>query len=156
MTIDSGKEHVPYSKLICIFRSKGGAKVKTAQSQVLKGHCLCGACKFELAGPHNWVGNCYCESCRRATASPMTTWIGNPNGNWRFWGIQPKTYRSSDHAERGFCPDCGSQLYYKSERYPNEVHFYAALLEDPAKISPSSEYHSEERINWPGIAVHES
>lgn len=71
-------------------------------AQVLKGHCLCGACTFELVGPHNWVGHCHCESCRRAVSSPFTTWIGHENGAWTFGGAKPVSYVSSPGNTRGF------------------------------------------------------
>ena len=119
---------------------------------VLKGHCLCGACRFVLAGPHNWVGHCHCDSCRRATASPMTTWIGQENGTWQMTGDAPQTYRSSAGVERGCCGTCGSPLYFRAERYPNEVHFYAALLENPEAVLPEAQYHAAERIAWMHLA----
>ena len=112
------------------------------------GHCLCGACRFELTGPHNWVGHCHCESCRRATASAFTTWIGQPNGHWAFKGDTPRTYQSSPGIERGFCGTCGTPMYYKSHAYPDETHFYAALLENGATVTPTDEYFGEERVNW--------
>nr|WP_319513853.1 GFA family protein [uncultured Cohaesibacter sp.] len=117
-----------------------------------KGHCFCGACQFELIGSHNWVGHCHCESCRRATASPMTTWIGHENGRWKITGIQPISYESSKGNIRAFCPKCGSPIFYKSDRYPNEVHFYASLLDDPEAVTPTSHSHFEEKLSWMHIS----
>lgn len=34
-------------------------------------------------------------------------------GNVQFSGATPKAYRSSDWAERGFCADCGTHLFYR-------------------------------------------
>ncbi|WP_172297508.1 GFA family protein [Pseudoruegeria sp. HB172150] len=120
--------------------------------EVVQGHCLCGACTFELTGPHNWVGHCHCESCRRATASPFTTWIGQENGRWSFTGTEPVAYASSAGNTRGFCGTCGSPMYYRSERYPNEVHFYAALLEDPEAVEPAAHFHAGEMLRWVHLA----
>ena len=123
------------------------ATAKTSE-QTLRGHCLCGASSFELTGPHNWVGHCHCESCRRASASPFTTWIGHENGRWRWTGQAPQTYESSPGQTRGFCGTCGSQLYYVSTRYPDETHFYAALLERPEDATPSQQFHADEALGW--------
>ena len=117
-------------------------------AQVLKGHCLCGACTFELVGPHNWVGHCHCESCRRAVSSPFTTWIGQENGAWTFGGAKPVSYVSSPGNTRGFCGTCGSPMYFKSDRFPNEMHFYAALLEYPHTVEPTIHFHSDEMLRW--------
>lgn len=119
-----------------------------ADTTQLEMHCLCGACRFELDGPHNWVGHCHCESCRRATASPMTTWIGHPNGQWRSTGATPAEYESSPGTKRGFCPTCGSPLFFRATRYPEEMHFYAALLTDPNAVTPQRHYHADERLSW--------
>ena len=113
------------------------------------GRCLCGACTLVLAGPHNWVGHCHCDSCRRATASPVTSFIGHPNGHWTMDGPIGR-YASSDGVERGFCQGCGSPLYYRSKRYPDEVHFYATLLDDPAAVSPTVQFHAGETLPWAG------
>ncbi|PJI84537.1 hypothetical protein BC777_3598 [Yoonia maricola] len=123
-----------------------------SQPIVQKGNCLCGACRFELEGPHNWVGHCHCESCRKATASPMTTWIGHPNGAWRFVGTTPASYESSPGTTRGFCPTCGSPMFFRTTRFPDEVHFYAALLAEPDKVVPMAHYHADEKLSWLHLA----
>jgi len=119
---------------------------------VLRGRCLCGACTFELIGKQNWVGHCHCDSCRRATASPMTTWIGQENGRWRFTGAEPAKYESSPGNTRGFCPTCGSPFYYLSRRYPDETHFYAALLDHPEDVEPDRNFHIDEMLPWMKLA----
>jgi len=111
-------------------------------------HCLCGACAFELVGPHNWVGHCHCESCRRATSSPFTTWIGHEDGAWRFTGKTPTSYESSAGNTRGFCATCGSPMFFNSDRFPTEMHFYAALLTSPDKIVPAIHFHTNEMLPW--------
>lgn len=116
-----------------------------AQSTV-QGRCLCGACRFELAGPPNWVGHCHCQSCRRATASPFTTWLGQENGSWKFLGDTPVSYESSPGNTRGFCGKCGSPMFYRSERFPNETHFYAPLLNRPEDVEPRVHFHADEML----------
>lgn len=115
---------------------------------VLKGHCLCGACSFELRGPSNWVGHCHCESCRRATGSPFTTWIGHPNGAWAWTGVEPVSRVSSPGRRRGFCGECGSPMFYGSDKFPDELHIYAALLDEPERLAPQVHYHSSEMLPW--------
>ena len=115
----------------------------------LTGHCLCGACRCAFDGPPKWTGHCHCESCRRATASMMTTFAGVADGAWRWTGAPPATYHSSPGVTRHFCPTCGSQLAFRSTRWPGETHFHAALLDDPAQIEIEGNFHTEERLSWP-------
>lgn len=123
-----------------------------ADEVILRGHCLCGACRFELEGPANWVGHCHCESCRRATASPFTTWIGQQNGRWRMTG-EMGAYQSRPGRRRGFCASCGTPMYYETEELPQERHFYAALLERPEDVEPLVQFHAEEHLGWIGRAL---
>lgn len=112
------------------------------------GHCLCGAVTFAYDGPENWMAHCHCESCRRATASPFTSFLGVPNGHWRWTGAEPKTYESSPGVTRSFCGTCGAPVAYQAERFPDEIHFYAALLDDPALYLPTLHVHSDEQVPW--------
>jgi hypothetical protein len=128
--------------------SEGEDTLHQEEQTKLTGHCLCGTTRFVLVGAPNWVGHCHCESCRRATASPFTTWIGQENGTWTFLKNQPVCYESSLGNTRGFCGTCGSPMFFRSNRYPNETHFYAALLEDPEAIKPTIHFHADEKVSW--------
>lgn len=78
----------------------------------------------------------------------MTTWIGQENGMWQMDGLTPKNYQSSEGVTRGFCPRCGTPLFYRTTRFPNETHFYAALLDDPGQVQPLAHYHVHEALAW--------
>lgn len=117
-------------------------------SEILFGRCLCGACSFSLIGPANWVGHCHCQSCRKATASAFTTWVGQENGRWHIEADRLVTFSSSVGVMRGFCGFCGSQIFYESDRFPNERHFYAALLDKPDLRQPTAHYHRDEILSW--------
>lgn len=113
------------------------------------GHCLCGDVRFKYdPATVRWVGHCFCESCRRATASPVTTFVGVTESGFRWIGSRPKTYQSSPDVTRSFCATCGTQMAFISAKWPGEVHFYAATLIDPSGIEPEAIYHAEERLLW--------
>jgi len=112
-----------------------------------RGHCLCGRTTFEFSGPVMWCGHCHCESCRRATASPFTTWVGVQRGNCRFSG-EPRVHVSSPGVRRYFCAHCGSPIAFDSDRYLEEIHVYAALLENPASVAPQFHVHVGEELPW--------
>ncbi len=112
------------------------------------GHCLCGDVTFEYVGDELWRGHCHCESCRRQTASPFTTFLGVAHGNWRWTASEPKVYLSSEGVRRFFCENCGSPMAYESEKYPQEIHFYASLLSDHSGFKPNQHFHSNEQVNW--------
>jgi hypothetical protein len=112
------------------------------------GRCLCGDCRFVLYGASNWAGHCACESCRRATASAFTSFVGHPNGAWEWTRGAPANFECSPGQDRGFCATCGTPLYYRSARYPDETHFYAALLDDTRGLEFSQVFFAEEALDW--------
>jgi len=114
----------------------------------LTGHCLCGACRFAITPPFRFVGHCHCESCRRQTASAFTTFVGVPAGQWRWTGETPAEYHSSPRVTRYFCPGCGAPLGYANADQPGAMDIYAALLDDPAAVTPTENYHWADRLGW--------
>lgn len=76
----------------------------------MKGKCLCGAIEVVI-DDKNEVDICHCSMCRRWSGGPLFTVHGGTTGI-KFVGAKPSAYRSSDWAERGFCPSCGTHLFY--------------------------------------------
>jgi len=119
---------------------------------MLKGHCLCGAVRFETAAQPLWVAHCHCESCRRATSAAIATYAGFPAAQVA-WSGQPRhIYRSSPGVERGFCPRCGSPMSFAGEKWPGEIHLFLASFEDPAALAPTAHVHVGEQLAWLKLA----
>lgn len=112
------------------------------------GRCLCGKTSFAYDGPENWRAHCHCESCRRQTASPFTTFMGVPNGQWKWTGDTPSVYVSSPGVRRSFCSTCGAPVAFEADRFPDEIHFYAALLDNHDDFEPQSHVNWDERVAW--------
>lgn len=119
---------------------------------ITRGRCLCRRVTYEYSGPENWRGHCHCESCRRNTSSPFTTFFGVPNEAYRFTGDKPSVYESSPGVRRLFCGTCGSPMAYDSDRFPDEIHFYAATLEDSSGFKPSFHVYCTEQVPWVELA----
>ena len=83
-----------------------------AESANISGGCLCGAVRFTASPNDREVGACHCGMCRRWTAGPfMVRDCGTT------LSVEDKTnlgiYRSSEWAERAFCKQCGTPLFYR-------------------------------------------
>ncbi len=113
-----------------------------------RGRCFCRAVSFEIDLPILSCVNCHCESCRRQCSAPMTTYIGAPDGQWRWTGEAPRVYHSSPGVERRFCGTCGTPLTFKSERMSGVMHFYLAAMEDPEAFEPTLHVAHEEKLCW--------
>ena len=75
------------------------------------GRCLCGAVTFVARDVESKVSACHCGMCRRWTGGPLFV-VGNAGVTWT--GEEHiKTFTSSQWAERGFCSQCGTALFYR-------------------------------------------
>ncbi len=117
--------------------------------KLTKGHCLCGAIKYEFEGKPDWVAYCHCDSCRRHTSSSVATMLGVKVGQFRYLEGTPASYQSSPGVWRYFCPACGSPMAYTNDdKWPGEVHLYLGTLEHPEKFVPTGHVHTGEQLPW--------
>jgi hypothetical protein len=114
----------------------------------ITGRCLCGRTRFSASQAPFWQMHCHCQSCRRATASGFTSFFGIANEAWTWTGATPANYQSSSGTWRDFCPNCGTPMAYRSTRWPDETHFYAATLDHPENYQPTAHVHTAERLSW--------
>ena len=85
----------------------------TGTRETRTGSCLCGAVAYRVTGPLRPVLACHCVECRKtsghhvaatqAAAADLTLTVDRGLA----W------CSSSDAAERGFCRDCGSSLFWR-------------------------------------------
>jgi hypothetical protein len=71
------------------------------------GNCLCGKVSFS-AEPMPTMQACHCGMCRKWSGGPF---MAVPCNDAVFEGPVTR-YASSEGADRGFCPTCGSHLFY--------------------------------------------
>ncbi|MCI5107313.1 MAG: GFA family protein [Pseudomonadales bacterium] len=76
------------------------------------GSCLCGKVKVVAAAMATESGCCHCGSCRKWGGGPMMTVECNTEVSFEGEELI-RVYASSDWAERGFCANCGSHLFYR-------------------------------------------
>ncbi|MDT3669655.1 MAG: GFA family protein [Aromatoleum sp.] len=77
-----------------------------------QGKCLCGAVSIQLEHDKPHVSACHCDICRRWGGGPSLTLECSDAP--RIEGAEHvRTYASSDWAERGFCAQCGTHLFYR-------------------------------------------
>ncbi|RBP52849.1 GFA family protein [Arenicella xantha] len=74
------------------------------------GKCLCGAVTFTAAAVVKEIGACHCSMCRTWSGGPF---LGLDCGTQVTFIGDVSSFSSSDWAERGFCPHCGTHLFYK-------------------------------------------
>ena len=123
-----------------------GAKKKP----VATGGCLCRSVRFETWDEPISVGYCHCRFCQLATGAPLNAFVIYKKTAVRFFGDEPKMYKSSPIAERAFCGNCGTTLFTahyapdKSEYFPIRL----ATMDNPADFPPTMHYGVESQMPW--------
>jgi hypothetical protein len=116
------------------------------------GGCLCGTIRYEArARPLRGV-ICHCSMCRKHSGAPALAFVHFPRGAFRWLGEEPKKYRSSSFAERGFCVVCGSTLSMHEEVIADRVQITVGSLDDPSRIKIDDHVWTKEQISWFHIA----
>lgn len=78
-----------------------------------RGRCLCGAVSFTISNLRPDFGACHCEMCRRWTGSAFLG-ISVPVTAMQIEGLDHiRRIQSSPWAERTWCGQCGSGLWYR-------------------------------------------
>lgn len=110
------------------------------------GHCLCGAVKFTANNMGKKVTACHCAMCRR--------WAGGPvievecGTEVTFEGEDSITvFDSSDWAERGFCGNCGSHLFYRLKE-SREYMIPVGLFEDQTGLTFDQQVFIDEKPSF--------
>jgi hypothetical protein len=88
--------------------------------------------------------------CRRAAGAPVAARLAVANGSSAWTRGQPAVYRSSEKAERFFCPMRGTQLALRDERDYQDGTL--ASLDTPGAVRPSYHIWTASRISWIEIA----
>jgi hypothetical protein len=115
--------------------------------------CLCGDVKLEAALPSKWVAHCHCTLCRRAHGAAFVTWVGMEAARCSISDVSQRLrwYESSPGAERGFCGHCGSMIFFRSPRWPGELHIALALFTTPVDQAPQVHVHWDNHVPWARI-----
>lgn len=79
---------------------------------MLKGQCLCGDVTFETSGASFGPSACHCSQCRKQSGH---VWAStNVIAEELVISGEVRWFEASPSAKRGFCPKCGSFLFWKA------------------------------------------
>ena len=119
-------------------------------SSQVKGSCLCGAVKFGLELPSKWCAHCHCTLCRKSHGAGYVTWVGFEESRFTLLeGQQELTwYASTPGAQRGFCNNCGSSLFFKSGKWAGEIHVALGSLDSSIDRKPQAHVFHDTHVDW--------
>lgn len=106
--------------------------------------------RFDLNAPPRWMAHCHCTLCRSAHGAGFVTWIGMLAKDVEIHDADRclRWYDSSPGAQRGFCGRCGSPLFFRSSRWPGELHIARAQVHAPLELEPQGHVFWSRHVDW--------
>jgi hypothetical protein len=116
----------------------------------INGSCLCGKIQFAASGPSKWCAHCHCSMCRAAHGAGYVTWVGYERNQVSIikGEVQLNWYDSSPGAQRGFCKKCGSSLFFRSERWADELHIALGCIHGEIDRQPQANVFFDQHVEW--------
>ncbi|NQZ10396.1 MAG: GFA family protein [Algicola sp.] len=116
----------------------------------IHGSCLCGEVTFTYQPPSLWSAHCHCSLCQKAHGAAFVTWVGFNEQRMQISASDGalRWYASTPQAQRGFCHECGSTLFFRSSRWPGEIHVVRANINSKVDLQPKAHVYWDTHVNW--------
>ena len=124
------------------------------KAEKVTGGCFCEAIRYEAEAYLHDTYYCHCRICQKVSGVPAEVGVIVKPGSLRLTKGEPKYYQTSHFAERGFCSDCGSRLFYRTvlSDAPDEwLNLPVGTLDYPEKAVPASHVCVESQLPWYNI-----
>ena len=119
----------------------------------LSGGCLCESIRYTILQQPILAYTCNCRFCQKDTGTAYRSALAILNENVELIGkdFSVYTYKSVEHGRelyKNFCPDCGTTISLKTERFPERQVIMIGTLDDPSQIELSTHMFAEEAFDW--------
>lgn len=109
------------------------------------GGCQCGHVRFKVLGPLKNPHLCHCRMCQKAVGNAFAALVSPADDRIVWTKAEPKRFRSSNQAVRGFCPECGTPLSYEAS---GGVALAMGAFDDPGAFAPAIQCGMEGKLPW--------
>ena len=116
-----------------------------------RGGCECGAVAYQVSGPLRKVVYCHCGQCQRTSGHYVAATACATEHLQMTKDEGLKWYRSSPIAERGFCGNCGSSVFWRPD-HGKYIAIMAGTLDVPTGLTARMHIHTAERSDYHDIA----
>ena len=119
----------------------------------LSGGCLCGSIRYTILQQPILAYTCNCRFCQKDTGTAYRSALAILNEHVELIGkdFSVYTYKSVEHGRelyKNFCPDCGTTISLKTERFPERQVIMIGTLDDPSQIELSTHMFADEAFDW--------
>ncbi len=114
------------------------------------GGCQCGRVRYRATMEPEGVNYCHCRMCQRAVGNLFAALAGVRRDRLEWTAGAPAIFESSSSAERGFCRDCGTPLFFRYKASEN-CNLTVGSFDHPERLKPELHYGIESRVPWHAI-----
>jgi hypothetical protein len=127
---------------------------KQFMAKIIRGSCLCGGVRFEVAPPFIRAGHCHCERCRKHSGTAVCTQARVKKEQFRLLRGENliRVYGKGEGAVKAFCVTCGSSLFGGDWPEGDEVSIRFGAFDDDLGIRPQYHTFVDDRAPWDEIA----
>lgn len=119
---------------------------------MLTGSCLCGDITFKVTGTPFDPAACHCSMCRKTSGHVWAAAIVAESGLEIIGPV--RWYQSSPKARRGFCPRCGTSLFWQ-ELGSGFIDFALGAVDGPTGLHLGRHIYTESKGDYYDIAASE-
>ena len=116
---------------------------------VTTGGCQCGAVRYRIDQALENAHICHCRMCQKAFGNFYAPLVSVRQAKLTWTRGEPKKFRSSNFASRGFCGECGTPLLFDVVAR-DTINVVLGALDDPEAVKPTFQCGSAEKMPWFG------
>ena len=128
-------------------KSGDAIEAQLDQQAHLSGSCLCGGVQYRIEGVVRDVVNCFCTQCQKTSGHHVAATRVDEN-NLRIEKDETLTwYVSTPGYQRGFCNQCGGNLFWRSLD-EDHISVMAGTLDTPTGLKTVENIYVEDASDY--------
>ena len=111
------------------------------------GSCLCGAVKYQVIGALRPVVACHCGQCQKTSGHHVAATSAKREDFKLLEERGLKWFSSTVGIRRGFCQQCGGNLFWDKAELPS-ISIFAGTLDQPSGLQLVEHIYVEEKADY--------
>jgi hypothetical protein len=111
------------------------------------GSCLCGAVKYQVTGALRPVVACHCGQCQKTSGHHVAATSAKREDFKLLEERGLKWFSSTVGIRRGFCQQCGGNLFWDKAELPS-ISIFAGTLDQPSGLQLVEHIYVEEKADY--------
>ncbi|EAQ66167.1 hypothetical protein MED121_05780 [Marinomonas sp. MED121] len=115
--------------------------------------CLCGQVKLVIKTAFISSSICHCQQCQKSHGAASAAYgvALKSEVEWLSGKKRVRKFASSERVRRGFCKDCGTNIYFYHKDHPNHLDIPLAILDTKPNLTPQCHIFVDSKVGWDPI-----